>query len=150
MKINFRINFFFLFLGCFLFISCEQTETVEKEFVLRNSKEFKYELEIPVKIQGRGNIHSMSVEEYNYERSYWLYFNRREGILKPSEFIISDDKEKTDSLSRFNNVKGFIRITDDSAYISLKMPRYDDSDDFPDRWIPFEFNGRYAYKDKTR
>lgn len=145
-----KMNFLRFFLCCVLFISCKQEKTVEREPILRNSKEYKYELEIPVRIQGRGNTHSISTEQYDYERSYWLYFNRREGVLRPSDFVISDYKEASDSSSWFNNVKGFIKLTEDSLFVALKMARYDDADDLPDRWIPFEFNGRYGYKDKTK
>lgn len=126
--------------------SCYNKEEVDPELILRKSNKYKYELELLVHHEGRGNIHQLDASKYNFDASSWLYFNQDSGNVYAKNLVVTSKRNETDSLYRKFNLKGFVRFKKDSILIRLIMPHYIDQDTIVDEWLDYKYNGSYKLK----
>ncbi len=126
--------------------SCYHKEDVASELILRKSKNYKYELELLVHHEGRGNIHQLDASKYSFEASSWLYFNQDTGKVYAKDLVVTSERNETDSLYRKFNLKGFVQFSKDSIRIRLISPHYIDQDTIVDEWLDYKYNGSYKLK----
>ncbi len=130
----------------FYLSSCNHKEEVASELILRKSKNYKYELELLVHHEGRGNIHQLDASKYSFEASSWLYFNQNTGKVYAKDLVVTSKRNETDSLYRKFNLKGFVQFSKDSIQIRLITPHYIDQDTIADEWLNYKYNGNYKLK----
>lgn len=137
-------SFFFLF----LLTACYHDEEVSPELIIRKSTVYKYEIELPVHHEGRGNIHQMDPSKYSFEASDWLYLNKNLGKVYCKDIVLTYERNKTNDLHRQSNLRGFVTFKRDSILIRLIVPHYIDQDTIVDEWNNYEYNGNYKLKEK--
>lgn len=130
----------------FYITSCYHKEEVDTVLTLRKSKDYKYELELLIHHEGRGNIHQLDASKYRFESSSWLYFNQDTGKVNCENLILTNERNKTQYPFKQSNLKGFIQFRKDSIKIRLIVPHYIDQDTIVDEWNNYEYNGNYKLK----
>lgn len=124
-----------------LLSGCYRSENVQSELVLRKSDKLKYEIEIPIHYEGRGNAHQSDPSKYKFDDSDWLYTNKMHGKIYSEELVLTYERNKVDRPYCQSNLRGFIKIDTDSILIQLKIPVYEDQDTIPDAWLSYKHNG---------
>lgn len=136
-----------LFLSTILLVtSCYHNERAASELIIRKSKEFRYEIEIPIHYEGRGNIHRLDASKYSYNDSDWIYVNSRENKVSSGDMVLTYERDKTKYPHCQSNLRGFVYFKNDSILIRLIIPHYIDEDNTPDEWLKYEYNGNYKLK----
>ncbi|WP_430406835.1 hypothetical protein [Fluviicola sp.] len=130
----------------FYITSCYHKEEVDTVLTLRKSKNYRYELQLLVHHEGRGNIHQLDASKYSFEASNWLYFNQDTGKVYAKDLVVTPKRNETDSLYRKFNLKGFVQFSKDSIHIRLITPHYIDQDTIVDEWLDYKYNGSYKLK----
>jgi protein associated with RNAse G/E len=132
-----------------LFQGCYYDETVESKIIIRESYPYKFELEIPIHVKGRGNIHTLDIKKIEFENSDWIYTNTINGKVTASEIIFTNYYQKTDPPWIQSNLRGYLEFFADSVSINLEIPRYIDDDSIPEKWIDYNYNGKYLLEQLT-
>ena len=122
---------------------CYSNETVDSKIFLRKTDKYKYEIQISVYNEGRGNIHTLDISKYEFESSHWIYLNSKKGKLKASDIVLTYENGKTEYPWKQSNLRGYVEFINDSLLINLKIPIYIDEDEKPEDWSDYKFNGKY-------
>ncbi|WP_430406839.1 hypothetical protein [Fluviicola sp.] len=130
----------------FYITSCYHKEEVDTVLTLRKSKNYRYELQLLVHHEGRGNIHQLDASKYSFEASDWLYLNKNLGKVYCKDIVLTYERNKTNDLHRQSNLRGFVTFKRDSILIRLIVPHYIDQDTIVDEWNNYEYNGNYKLK----
>ena len=141
MKLIKYFFFFLILLGCY-----HNEKVISRELIIRKSKVFKYEVEIPILYEGRGNPHQLDASKYRFENSDWIYFNSMENRISYHDLVLTSERGKTKFPYCQSNLRGFISFKKDSIFIRLIVPQYNDGDTIPDKWNNYEYNGDYKLK----
>ncbi len=128
------------------FASCYHNEEIEKAIVIRNAKEMKYEMEIPIYFEGRGNVHQLDPSSYEFSDSYWIYTNTKSGFLEADSFVFTKTRNKINTPYRQSNLKVYLEFENDSVIFNLVFPLYKDSDSIPEGWEKWSLNGKYRLR----
>ncbi len=123
--------------------SCYSNQTVDQKVVIRNSDNYKFEIQIIVHNEGRGNIHTFDLSKYEFESSHWIYLNSKRGKINASDIILTYERNETEYPWPQSKLKGYIEFSNDSLFINLKKPYYADGSNEPNYWVDYEYNGRY-------
>ncbi|WP_430406828.1 hypothetical protein [Fluviicola sp.] len=132
-----------------LLTACYHDEEVSPELIIRKSKVYKYEIELPVHHEGRGNMHQLDASKYSFNESHWLYLNRKDNKVNHTDIVLTPERNKVDYPYRQSNLKGFILFKFDSIMIRLLVPHYIDQDTIVDEWNNYEYNGNYKLKKES-
>lgn len=136
----------FVILNVFILTSCYHEETVNSQLTIRKSSKSKYEIEIPIHHEGRGNTHQLDPSSYEFNDSDWLYLDSDKSKINFDQIILTYEKNKTDYPWRQSNLRGSIEFKEDSIKISLTLPVYKDQDTIEDGWQDYKHNGTYKLK----
>ena len=68
---------------------CYNKETISTSVLVRKTSKPKYEIQIKKHIEGRGNIHTLSLSKYEYDNSDWIYVNSLEGKISAKDIVFS-------------------------------------------------------------
>lgn len=125
---------------------CYQKESDSSSVRLKRLNGGEFEVEIPIHIEWRGNIHQLDASKCSFEESVWLYINAHDKIVSYENLVLTNEKGKLTFPWRQSNLRGFVRLSRDSLTIQLILPVYKDTDTLVDGWSPWDHNGNYAIK----
>jgi hypothetical protein len=121
-----------------------KSNACNKVFAYRYN-DFKYEIQIKIKVKGRGSIHNPSfwsnILPYRLTDYDWIYTNTINDRLDSNEFIFTHYQRETKHPWIQDSIQGYINFKTDSMIIDLMIPHYKGNS--IDHWVPYEFNGRY-------
>lgn len=127
--------------------SCQtymKSNAYNKVFAYRYN-DFKYEIQIKIKGNGKGNIHNSSfwtnILPYRLTDYDWIYTNTINNRLDSKELIFTHYQRETKHPWSQDSIKGYIDFKPDSMIIDLMFPHYKGNS--IDHWEPYEFNGGY-------
>lgn len=123
--------------------SCYSNHTVDQKVVVRNSDNYKFEIQINVHNERLGNIHTLDLSKYEFESSHWIYVNSKRGKINSSNIILTYERNETEYPWPKSKLKGHIEFSNDSLLIKLKKPFYIDGNNEPEYWVDYEYNGKY-------
>lgn len=136
----------FIIINILFLTSCYQEETVNETLIIKRSTRFKFEIEIPIHHEGRGNIHQLDPSSYEFDEEDWIYLNSDSTKINYHQIILTHEKDKTDYPWRQSNLRGYIEFIKDSISIRLRLPIYKDQDTIVDGWQDYEHNGKFKLK----
>jgi len=130
-------------------IVCIERNVVFPDVTVTFAKQFKYKLELKVHKWGRGNIHAMTCDKYDYYHSDWLFVNTLSGRIDSNQMMINKvSGNENNTLGVYSTYRGYIEITGNKLSVNIEFPSYADGVHL-DRWWPYEFNGQYELRYDT-
>lgn len=132
-----------IFLLLFVLIGCYSKETVDLKVLLSTLEKGRFEIEIPIHHEGRGNIHTLDISKYKFDQPHWIYLKSTRGKVNASEIILTYHKGKIEYPWIQSNLKGYIEFKNDSLSIKLLTPIYIENNTTPDKWEEYKHNGKY-------
>ena len=125
---------------------CVHKEDVDGSLILRKTANNLYEIEVPIRHEGQGNIHKMDPYKYKFYDSHWIYSESDSSIVYFDKLVLTYKKNKTESPWKQSKLRGYIEFQIDSLSINLTVPVYKDQDTTVDGWADYKYNGTYSYK----
>ena len=132
-----------IFILPFILCGCYSNETVDQKVMIRDSNKYDYEIQIRVHNEGRGNIHTLDMNKYEFESSDWIYLNSKQGKIHSSDIILTHFQDKTEYPWNQKELKGYIEFINDSLTVKLKIPYYVEGSEKPKYWVDYKYNGKY-------
>ena len=138
---NYKI--FLIFILPFILTGCYSIETVDQKVIIGNSDKYNFEIQIIVHNEGRGNIHNLDINKYEFKNSDWIYLNSNKGKIKSSDIILTHERKKTEYPWLQSELNGYIEFINDSLIVKLRTPYYAEGNNKPKYWVDYKYNGKY-------
>ncbi|HZH94850.1 MAG TPA: hypothetical protein VEY06_03155 [Flavisolibacter sp.] len=100
------------------------------------------EIKIPFVVKGRGNVHQLTLDEYEFEQSDWIYFLKFRENITADSLALTHERGKTSYPWIQSNLKGNITIQDSLLTINFQLPIYSQAGEIT-AWKAYDFNGVY-------
>ena len=135
----------FLVVGVLFFFGCSQTRKPTGTAYWSISDTDSIEVKIPFVVKGRGNVHQLTVDEYEFEQSHWLYFSKFRQNITADSLVLAHERGETSDPWIQSNLKGNIIIHDSLLTINFQLPIYNEAEEIT-AWEAYDFNGVYDLK----
>jgi hypothetical protein len=134
-----------LFASALFFVGCYQTQkSMGIAYWTVNNKD-SIEIKIPFIVKGRGNVHQLNLNEYEFERGDWIYFSKFYPNISADSLILTHERGKTSYPWKQSNLRGNITVQDSLLNINFTLPVYSQGGEIT-AWKAYQFNGNYKLK----
>jgi len=125
--------------------ACYYRQTYYPDVIVRGSVKFKYEVQLRRHIEGRGNMHTLSLSKFGYDTSSWLYLDTITGTVGADALVFTRYWACLEYPWSSQKLKGYVEFKGDQLVIALEGPWYEDGKTLSG-YRPLDANGVYSVK----
>jgi hypothetical protein len=102
----------------------------------------RIELELRYHVEGRGNVHTLSLSKYQHENSDWLYTGNAPGVIDATGVVLTNRRKKTEFPWSISPLQGRLLLDGRLLVVDLRVPVYAGGNEVVG-YRSYEFNGKY-------
>jgi hypothetical protein len=132
--------FSFVLFGVLIF-SCGETSHPYGDIIAyKYNHGFRYELQLPYHVEGRGNVHQLNLKRYAYEDADWFYLDTLHGRISAQAFVFTFYQRKTEYPWKKSNIEGYIDFLNGTT-VTVNFQFFDSARTSQPK--PYRLNGTY-------